>query len=235
MQRKTNKRKTKSPLKAYGYVRVSTEDQAKEGLSIEAQKEKIKAFATLHDLDLVETIVDEGYSGKDLKRPGVQKLLQLTNDETVEAVIVYKLDRLSRKTRDLLKLIEDTFAEGNTRFFSISEQIDTKTAIGKFFLTLMGALAQMERELIAERTKSTLQHKKSKGEHLGQIPYGYRVNEEDKLVRDDEEYKIVRKMRRWKKAGKSYREIARLLNEQGVPTKKEGAKWYHTSVSSILS
>lgn len=223
----------KLPLKVFGYVRVSTEDQAKEGLSIPAQKAKIEAYASLNDLELVEIITDEGFSGKNLERPGVQRLLELVRDQNLEGIIVYKLDRLSRSTKDLLRLIEEVFHKGNTRFFSISEQIDTDTAIGKFFLTLMGALAQMERELIAERTKATLDYKKQKGEHLGAVPYGYTLIE-GKLAPKEDEQKILKKMKRWKKEGKSLREIARRLNQEGVSTHRNGVQWSHKAVSCVI-
>jgi DNA invertase Pin-like site-specific DNA recombinase len=224
----------KLPLKVFGYVRVSTEDQAKEGLSIPAQKAKIQAYASLNDLELVEIIADKGFSGKNLDRPGVKKLLDLVRDQNADGVIVYKLDRLSRSTKDLLRLIEEVFQKGNTRFFSISEQIDTETAIGKFFLTLMGALAQMERELIAERTKATLAYKKQKGEHLGAIPYGFKLVE-GKLIPHEPEQKILKKMKRWRYEGKTLREVARRLNQEEIPTHREGVKWSHKTVSCVLS
>lgn len=224
----------KAPLKVYGYVRVSTEEQAKEGLSLPAQKAKIKAYAQLNDLELIEIIADEGISGKNLDRPGVKRLLDLVQNQEAEGVIVYKLDRLSRSTKDLLRLIEEVFYKGNTRFFSISEQIDTETAIGKFFLTLMGALAQMERELIAERTKATLAYKKQKGEHLGAIPYGFKLVE-GKLIAHEPEQKILKKMKRWKYEGKSLREIARRLNKEEIPTHRKGVKWSHKAISCVLS
>ena len=97
MGKSKGKKKAKTFLKAYGYARVSTEEQAKEGISLEAQQAKIKVFATLHDLDILEIITDEGVSGKDLERPGLRKLLELVQNREGEAVIVYKLDRLSRK------------------------------------------------------------------------------------------------------------------------------------------
>ena len=221
------------PLKAYGYVRVSTEEQAKEGLSLPAQKAKIQAFATFKDLNLVEIISDEGLSGKDIDRPGLERLIELVSTKEAEAVIVYKLDRLSRRTRDLLFLIEDVFKKGNTRFFSITEQIDTDSAIGKFFLTLMGAMAQMERELIAERTRATLAYKLEQGEALGHVPYGYqRIN--GKLVRNPLEQKIIRRMKRLKQQGKSFRDIADILNKKGILTRSKDAKWHDSTVWYIL-
>jgi DNA invertase Pin-like site-specific DNA recombinase len=233
MPKKTPKNTLQTPLKAYGYVRVSTEEQAKEGISLEAQKAKIQSFATLKDLNLIEIITDESVSGKDLDRPGLKRLLNLVKGHDTEAVIVYKLDRLSRRTRDLLFLIEDVFKKGNTRFFSITEQIDTDTAIGKFFLTIMGAMAQMERELIAERTKATLGYKKEKGESLGHIPYGYqRIN--GKLVINHQEQKVIRKIKRLRKQGKGYKKIAELLNNQGIPVRNKKANWHNSTVWYVV-
>ena len=234
MVKKTTPKNISKSIKAYGYVRVSTEEQAKEGISLAAQKAKIHAFATLKDLDLIEIIADEALSGKDLTRPGLARLIELVKGKEVEAVIVYKLDRLSRKTRDLLYLIEEVFKKGNTRFFSLTEQIDTETAIGKFFLTLMGAMAQMERELIAERTKATLSYKKEKGEALGHIPYGYH-KVDDRLVPNEQEQQVVGKIKRLKRRGKSYRTIAQILNDQGIPTRSKGARWHDSSVWYVVN
>ena len=220
-------------LKAYGYARVSTDDQAKEGVSLDLQEQKIEAYAMLRDLTLIETIRDEGYSGKDLERPGLEKLLRLIEGDEAEAVIVYKLDRLTRSTGDLLHLIEDKFKHGNTRFLSITEQIDTQTAMGKFFLTIMGAMAQMERELISERTTAALQYKKQKGDSLGLIPYGYnRVD--GQLIDNEEEMKVIRRMKRWRSDGLSYNKIAKRLNKNSIKPRKEGSKWYSSSVQVIL-
>ena len=221
-------------MKAYGYIRVSTEDQVKKGLSLSVQEKKVKAFCMVNDLELVEIISDEGISAKNMDRPGLKKLIDLSSSSEAEAVIVYKLDRLSRKTRDLLYLIEDVFKKGNTRFFSLTEQIDTNTATGKFFLTMMGATAQMERELTSERTKATLQYKKEQGHSLGRIPYGYdRIN--GKLTKNKHEQSVIQKIKRWKKEGKSYRKIAILLNEKGIPSRIKSAKWHDSAVWYIIN
>ena len=196
-------------MKALGYIRVSTEDQAREGISLDNQEAKIKSYASLHDLELMEIIRDEAASGKTLDRPGMVRLLEKMETGKVDAVIVYKLDRLSRKTLDTLNLIE-AFEDKGIAFHSISEKVDTKSASGKFFLTIMSAIAQMERDLIAERTKDALSHKKSKGEWMGRIPFGFKV-EDSRLVEDPEEMKAIQKAKRMKRAGKSIRDIAKRL------------------------
>ena len=151
------------PLKrAYGYIRVSTDEQVDEGLSLDAQRTRIKGYSKAHDLELIKIYADEGITGRTLERPGLQDLLQQVKGKDGEAIIVYRLSRLSRNTRDLLMLVEDIFLRGNSRLVSINEHIDTESAMGRFLLTIMGAMAQMERELISERTKAALRIKRER-------------------------------------------------------------------------
>lgn len=187
-------------LRVVGYSRVSTLEQSREGISLDNQEHKIRAYADLKDMDLVEMIVEEGKSGKSLNRPGLQKLIDLIKNKLVDAVICYKLDRLTRKTRDLLYLIEDVFSKNNIQFISLNENIDTSSASGKFFLTVMGAMAQMERDLIAERTVDALQELSRQGRRLGspdRIPLGFklikrRMAKQTDLVIDENEFEKVR-------------------------------------------
>jgi len=197
-------------MKAIGYIRVSTEDQAREGVSLDNQGAKIKAYASLNNMDLVEIISDAGISGKSIDRPGISRVLDMIKRREVEAVIIYKLDRLSRKTLDNLTLIE-SFDKNGIAFHSIMEKIDTKSAQGRFFLTIISALAQMERDVIVERTTDALAHKRDKREWMGRIPYGYRV-ENNHLVEDPDAFKIIQKAKRMRSEGKSYRAISRALN-----------------------
>lgn len=229
----TTKQTKKTKLKAYGYIRVSTEEQANKGVSLDAQADKIQTYAALKDLDLVKIIRDEGLSGKDLARPGLQQLLELVRKEEADAIIVYKLDRLTRSTSDLLHLVEEVFRKGNTRFYSISEEIDTDSAVGKFFLTIMGAMAQMEREVISERVKSALGYKKQQGHSLGLVPYGFeRIDGE--LVKNPEEQRILRRMKRWHKEGLGYKRIADRLNEKSIKPRRKKSKWHASTVHHIF-
>lgn len=175
-------------LKVVGYTRVSTLEQSREGVSLDNQEHKIRAYAELKDMELVEMIVEEGKSGKTLNRPGLQKLINLVQTKQVDAVICYKLDRLTRKTRDLLYMIEDIFTKNNIQFISLNENIDTSSASGKFFLTVMGAMAQMERDLIAERTIDALQELTRQGRRLGspdRIPLGFKLIKRKMAKRTD--------------------------------------------------
>ena len=198
-------------MHAIGYVRVSTEDQAREGVSLDHQEAKINGYAALNDLPLAEIIRDEGLSGQSLERKGIKRLLELVQQNEIKAVIVYKLDRLSRKTLDTLNLIELFEAKG-VAFHSISEKVDTQSATGRFFLTIISALAQMERDLIAERTREALQHKRTQNEWLGRIPFGFKIDPAGHLVEDPAQVKVIRKAKRLRNAGRSMRDIAAALN-----------------------
>jgi len=225
-----------SPLRrALGYVRVSTEEQAREGVSLDAQEAKIRAYALAKDLELVEVIRDEGLSGKDLTgRPGMQRLIAACEAGDIGAVLVVKLDRLSRRTRDLLFLVEDVFQAHDVALHSMHETVDTGSASGRFFLRIMGALAEMERELIGERTCAALAHKRSKGERLGTTPLGYRtVAHGAPLEEDPEEQVTVRRVCDLWRAGRSYRVIAANLNADGVRTKR-GRRWHHSTVGNVV-
>lgn len=218
-------------MKAIGYCRVSSEEQAREGVSLAAQEAKIRAYADLLDLELVGVIVDAGKSAKTMNRDGLQEIMRLVEAGEVQTVIVYKLDRLSRRVVDTLHLIERIEAAG-AAFHSIQEKVDTKSAIGKFFLTITAAFAQMERDLISERTIECLSHKKAVGEHVGGVPYGHRV-EGRKLVISETGAAILTIARTMREQGATLQNIADTLNAQGVATQRSG-KWHPCTVRNLL-
>jgi len=219
-------------MKAVGYIRVSTEEQAREGISLEAQEDKIKKYVDLHNLELVEVIRDEGKSGKDLNREGIQKIISWCREGKINQLIVYKMDRLTRRTLDLLTLVEEVFKPNGIQFHSITERVDTSTAQGKFFLTITGAMAQMERDLISERTREALRYKISVGENVGSPPLGF-LAEDKKLSGIEKELEVVEYIKSLKRKRLSLRQIANRLNEKGIPTKR-GGKWYAGTVRYIL-
>ena len=148
---------------AVGYVRVSTDKQADKGISLEAQAEKIRAMATLHDHQLLDILVDGGESAKSLKRPAMGKLLAMIDAGQVKTVIVAKLDRLTRSVRDLCELLE-RFERRGVALVSVAESLDTGSAAGRLVLNIMAAVSQWEREAIGERTRDALRHKRTNGE-----------------------------------------------------------------------
>jgi len=195
-------------MRTIGYIRVSTLEQEKNGISLEHQIHKIKAYVSLKGLGEVDIISDPGVSGKNLNRPGIQELLKLVRSGETNTVIVYKLDRLSRRTQDSLNLIEE-FTKRKVDFHSISENVDTETPTGKFFLTVVSAISQMERDLIGERTADVLEMKKVKGEWVGRVPIGFRLRREGKgLQVDDEQMVTIAKVKRLRRKGLSIRGIS---------------------------
>lgn len=225
---------------AIGYARVSTVDQAKEGVSLDAQEAKIRAYCSLNDLELVGIEFDDE-SGKSVDRPGLQAALDELKSGAAQAIVVLKLDRLSRRVRDTLDLVEEIELAG-AAFHSIAEHIDTKSAMGRFFLTIMAALAQMERETIVERTVTALQHKKATGQHIGGVPFGYRcekVGNQTSLVRDQSEQVTLMFMVGMRAGGAPYQAIADALNEAGTkpprPLRKgRETRWHSGTVQTIL-
>ena len=217
-----------------GYVRVSTEDQAKEGVSLDNQKDKIETYCRLKDLTLVDIVQDAGLSAKNLRRPGVQKVLRLSRKKEIDAVVVYKLDRIFRSTVDALETTR-MFDKWGVSFHSIEETLDTQSAMGRFFFTLTAALAEMERRIIGERTKAALSHKRKKNEKTGgDIPYGYDLTAGGILVKNDDEQKAIRWMRRLNKNRYSLRQICRELEKAGYKTKRGNDRWHPATVAGIL-
>lgn len=218
--------------KAIGYIRVSHESQVETGLSLDAQRAKIEAYAALKDLSLVEIIEDAGISAKNLKRPGMQRVLELAHRKEVEAVIILKLDRMFRNTVDALETAR-MFDKKGIALHSIAESLDTHSALGKFFFTLTAALAEMERGLIGERTRTALAQKKARGEKTGgHVPYGFSLVGK-KLVPNVREQEILRRMSDMRGQGMSFQRVADLLNAEGILTKK-GTAWDRARVFKTL-
>lgn len=229
--------------KAVGYVRVSTEDQAKEGVSLEAQRAKIEAYCKLNEFELIEIYEEEkAISGRTIeKRKGVQAAIDRACSE--QAVLVaYSLSRLSRSTYEALGLAQQLQKSG-AHLASITERFDTSGAIGKFIFRQMASVSEFEIDLLSERTRMALHHKRSKGERTGNVPYGFDLASDGvRLIANDYEQSIIAWMRKMREAGGSLREIADILNERHVPAKcpkrRDRAptnKWRHTSVRAILN
>ncbi len=220
-------------MKAIGYIRVSTEEQAQHGISLDAQRAKVEAYALTKDLDLVGIVEDAGKSAKDLRRPGVQKILKMAKTGEIDAVIIVKLDRMFRNTVDALSTAKD-FDKRGVALHSISESLDTNSAMGKFFFTLTAALAEMERGLVGERTRAALARKREKGESTGgKTPFGFDLQAGGKLVKNPEEQSALSKMKRWRDSGHTYQGIADRLTRAGIAP-KYGGTWDRAKVYHVL-
>jgi site-specific DNA recombinase len=212
-------------MKAIGYIRVSTDEQAKDGFSLEAQAEKVRAYATAKGWDLKGIIEDER-SAKDLNRPGIQKIIKGCQGKDFEVVIICKLDRMTRNVRDLGYLVQDIFEKSGVAFSSIADNFDTTTANGKLVLNILGSVAQWERDIISERTKEVLTHKRLvKRERAGVVPLGYDLADNGRnLIPNRKELEVVRQVKAFRNRGWSYGRIAKHLNHLGAPTKR-GGQW----------
>lgn len=222
-----------SPQRAcVGYIRVSTREQAETKLSLTHQEEKIRAYAVSQDLELSHIYNDAAESAKDLKRTSIQELLKEVERGRIGHVIILKLDRLVRNLENLGYIIR-LFDKKDVTLSSVSESLNTATASGRMVVHLLGAIAQWERETIAERTQAALDVKRRKGEKLGGIvPYGYRARE-GKLVAYPPEQKVLLEIRRRHLNGDGYQFIAEALNEAGTRPRK-GKRWWASTVRGIL-
>ena len=220
-------------MKTVGYVRVSTDKQADQGVSLDAQAEKIRAMAVVHGADLLDIIVDGGESAKSLKRPGMAKLLAMVDVGKVQTVIIAKLDRLTRSVRDLCELLE-RFERRGVALVSVAESLDTGSAAGRLVLNIMAAVSQWEREAIGERARDALRHKRSNGERVRNIAYGSRLSDDGVHIEDDPgERTVLAEICRLRNSGTALRGIAAELNRRAFQTRR-GTAWRLESVARVV-
>lgn len=200
--------------KAIGYIRVSTEGQAVDGVSLDAQRAKIEAWASLNDYTLAAVHVDAGISGKGMdNRPGLQAALNAVGKG--DAIVVYSLSRLSRSTRDTMD-ISDKLSRKGADLVSLSEKIDTTSAAGKMIFRLLAVMSEFERDQLSERTKAAMQHKIAVGESTGNVKFGYRLAEDGStLVHDEGEQMVIEAIRLMRSEGLSLRAIVEKLQAKG--------------------
>ena len=215
-----------SAQSAVGYVRVSTEEQATEGVSLDVQRARIADHCRLHEHRLVDVHADEGRSAKRTdNRPGLATALAQACD-CAGVLVVYSLSRLARSTRDAIEITE-RLEQSGADLVSITERIDTTTGIGRFFFTTMAALAQLERDQISERTAAALAHKRHKKQRVsGQIPFGYDLAEDGvHLVANHAEQRTIRRIKQLRERGMSSRDIIAELERYRVHPKGGGC-WH---------
>lgn len=161
------------------YVRVSTDEQAEQGFSLDIQKERLLAFCKSQGWDDTRIYIDDGYTGTNLDRPAMKRMIRHIEEKKIHTVVVFKLDRLSRKQKDVLKLLEDVFEPNNVVFKSATEPFETSTAFGKAMIGVLAVFAQLERDMIVERTTSGRRQKIKQGIWSGgRIPFGYSWNKD---------------------------------------------------------
>jgi len=221
-------------MRAVGYCRVSTVGQAKEGVSLDSQQSQIKAWTQVNNAQHVKTYTDAGISGFSLaKRPALQSAIEKVC--AIHGVLVVSaLSRLGRNTREVLS-IADQLERAGADLVSLSEKLDTTSAAGKMQFRLLALLAEFERDLISERTKTAMQHAKKQGRRVGTIPFGWNLGEDGRhLLPDEKEQEAIQMMREMRERRKTYREIGWQLERRGIPTKQGGSTWHAMTVRNII-
>lgn len=216
-------------MKAFAYIRVSTEEQVTEGVSLDAQRAKIAAWCDLNGYELAGVFTDAGISGTKADRPGLAAALAAVGKGS--ALVVYSLSRLSRSTRHMLELSE-RLEKAGADLVSISEKIDTTSAAGRMVFRMLAVLNEFERDQLAERTSAAMQHKKAKGERVGSVPYGKSLKADGKTLIDNQaEQEIIRIVKLLRNGGMSYPKIAAELEARGM--KPRGKSWHPQTVKNI--
>lgn len=199
------------------YCRVSTDEQAEEGYSIDGQAERLQAYADLHDLGPVTILSDPGLSGKNLERPALQQLLRMIDDGAVANVLTWRLDRLSRSLSDLI-LLADRFGQAGVALHSFTERIDLSSATGRMFYNVLGSFAQFYREQLAENVRMGMHQAARQGRWTNRPPTGYDLIDGVLVANDDAV--VVRQIFRLRADGASYPAISRAtgVNQSTVST-----------------
>ena len=202
-----------SKRKAAIYIRVSTDFQAEEGYSIEAQKEQLTAYCVSKSIKNYDYYIDGGWSGSNIERPEIQRLIKDVKEDKISHVIVYKLDRLSRSQKDTLYLIEDVFNPHGVDFVSLNESMDTSTPMGRLMLGILSAFAQLERENIRLRTRMGMKERVKAGLWMGggRIPFGYDYDKEQGILVPNKDAEKVKQIYDLYLKGYSGQNIANIL------------------------
>lgn len=195
------------------YIRVSTDAQAEEGYSIEAQQEQLQAYCVAKNIRPYTCYIDPGWSGSNLERPAMQRMLQDIQDGKISHCIVYKLDRLSRSQKDTLYIIEDVLNPHGVEFISLHENLDTSTPMGRAMLGILSAFAQLERENIRLRTRMGLKERIKQGYWMGggRVPFGFDYDRNAGILVPNQDAEVVRQVYRLYLDGYSTQKIADML------------------------
>ncbi|MEK4351361.1 recombinase family protein [Paenibacillus sp. FSL R5-0475] len=215
------------------YIRVSTDEQALKGNSLNEQEERLRAYCHAMELEgQIETFVDDGYSAGSMKRPALTRMLKMARNKELNMVVITKIDRLCRNLKDLLTLV-DELDEIQCGFASAGERFDTSTAAGRMVLQILGAFAEFERGRNRERVRENLMSIVTNTDKAVSRPcFGYNVVD-SRFVINEEEAEIVRKMVNWMLQGEGAHRVMRRLNDMGVKT-KDGKSFTQLSVGKLM-
>jgi len=220
-------------MQAFGYARVSTVAQGEDGVSLENQRERIAAWCIVGGLSLERVYVETMSGSRATNRPELQAALS-TVCRAKGVLVVYSLSRLARSVRDTLDIAERLERAG-ANLASLSERIDTSSAVGKMVFRLLSTLNEFERDQLAERTESAMGHLRRSGRRIsGRVPFGYDLASDGRnLAPNGQEQAILTRILGLRANGSSFARIAGELAAEGIPT-KEGGQWHPATVRQIL-
>ncbi|MFO0576134.1 MAG: recombinase family protein [Polyangia bacterium] len=230
------KRENSELRRAVGYIRVSTDMQAADGLSLEAQQAAIEQYCAIHGYRLARVCRDVLSGARD-QRPGLQEALD-SLERDADVLVVLKFDRLSRSIRHFCELYERYFKDGSKELIAIRESIRLDSSLGRALVSILLVFAQMEREATGERTRETIRHIRAQGYHFGKVPYGKRaVPAPDNprmrvLIEDDGEQAVLAQLNTWGAQGIGITEMAARLNAAGTPP-PQGKEWSKSTIYNL--
>lgn len=200
------------------YIRVSTQEQAREGVSLAAQESLLKEYCSMLKYDIYRVYMDDGYSAKNMNRPALKVMIEDMKNHQFDSIMVWKLSRISRSVFDLLTLLKE-FDKYGVKFVSYSEQFDTNTTVGKLLLTVLASVAEFERETIADNVKTALTYRANLGKPTATQVLGY-LRHEEILTIIPTEAKLVQEIFREYLDCYNYSEVARRMNKKGYRGKR---------------
>lgn len=219
-------------MKILGYIRVSTKLQSEKGNSLKLQKSKIKDYCRLNDFELIEIYEDKGISGMSIdKRDGYKEMVNYLTNNDIDGIVVWSLSRLGRKMKYIVEFM-DILKGNNINFFSIKENLSNNDKVVSLKMNILGSINEFEVEVIRERIKDVKRNKKQNGEVYGRLQYGW-DNEDGKLIKNDKEFSVIKRIKNLKSRGYSWRKISNRLNEDGIRS-KEGKIWYDGSLHNKM-
>ena len=217
--------------KVIGYIRVSTEYQKLKENSVKNQIQSINEYCSRNEFDLVEIFEDNGISGLISNRIGLTEMIDKIKSENIDCVIVYSLSRLGRKLKDVIQFIE-LLERKNIKFISLKENFNSNDIVGKLMFNILGSINEFEVDILSQRISDVKQYKKSVKEvYCGKILFGTeRID--NKLVKNEDEFKVLELINELRKSGNSYFKISKYLNDHNILS-KENKCWYGSSVRSV--
>ena len=220
-------------MKAICYARVSTSGQSDEGISLEMQQARVAAWCVANGYEQAGVFVETMSGSRAANRPELQNALEAACKYRA-VLCVYSLSRLARSLKDTL-LISERLEKAGANLASLTERIDTNSALGKMVFRLLSTLNEFEKDQLSERTKNAMAHLRNSNKRISpKIPYGYDLADDGvTLTRNQREQETIAQIKQWRQSGASLRNIVQRLDEKGIAS-KEGCKWYPCTIKAIL-